>query len=881
MIGWLRRRRLEAMLDEEIRTHLEIAIRERMARGETRAEAERAARREFGNVGRVKAATRRAWGGLWLEALVQDIRFALRQLRRNPGFAVTAFATIAASIGLTTSVFTLVNALLFSPLPGVVDTDELVALYTSDGGGPGVSSYMDYRDFVEMSASFADLAAFKTREVDVTAASGTSRLEGLMVTHSYFRMLGVTPAAGRFFLPEEDDVPGRDAVAVLSYDLWQSAFGGSESAIGESLTLNRRAFTIVGVAAPGFRGTNLVAAPDIYVPMAMQPHLMPSSGLLLDRRGWGGIDVVGRLAPSVTIDRAEAEIDLIGQRLREEYASTNRDREYTVDSFRNATMPFGIRSRLLGFGWILGALVMLVLLVACVNVANLLLARGHSRRGEVAVRQSLGATRGRLLRQLITETGVLAAAGGAAGLGVAFATRGLLGSLPLPFAVDVGVDRNVLLFAIAATAFTGLAFGLAPAIGAAKRDVVAALKSEAPRRRAGRRLSVADALVIVQVALSVAVLAAAGLLGRTLANLRLIDPGFQAEGVLTARLDPSLQGYEGDRIKPFYLDAMESVRALPETRAVALTSRLPGLGDDVTSYSIEGYAPTDGGRLSMEFSIVSNHYFETMGIPTRKGRAFTEEDREGTAPSIVINESAAGMLRDLTGADEVGTRISMEGPGGPFMPVIGVVADIRSGSPREDTPPHMFFSFEQVPGGAGFARMALLARGGGEPESLAGGVRDAIEAVDRTVPVMEVRSLDALLGDIVAQERLAATVLGVAAALALLLAALGLYGVLAHAVARRTSEIGIRLALGAARGSVIWSVLGRALGLTGVGLGFGLVLALISGRALSSLLYGVSARDAGTLAVVSGVLLAVGLIAAWLPARHATRIDPAIALRVE
>ncbi|MDX1394282.1 MAG: ABC transporter permease [Gemmatimonadota bacterium] len=881
MIGWLRRRRLESTIDEEIRTHLEMAIRERMARGASREEAEMAARREFGNVGRVKDATRRVWGGLWFDGVVQDIRFALRQFRRSPGFTLTAFTTIAVSIGLTTSVFTLVNALLFSSLPGVHAPDELVALYTSESGDPGVSSYMDYRDFVVSAESFSDLTAFKAREVDVTTASGTSRLEGLMVSESYFRTLGIAPAAGRFFLPEEDEAPGRDAVAVLSYDTWQTAFGGDESAIGATITLNRRAFTIVGVAPPRFRGTNLVTAPDIYVPMAMQPHLMPSSGLLLHRRGWGGIDVLGRLAPGVTIDRAQAEVDLIGERLVSEYPSTNTGREYSLEDFRDATMPFGMRSRLLGFGWILMALVMLVLLVACVNVANLLLTRGHSRRGEVAVRQSLGATQGRLLRQLVTETGVLALVGGAAGLAIAVATRGLFTSLPLPFSLDFVIDRNVLVFATVATGFTGLAFGLAPAIGAARRDVVAALRTAAPGRLRGGRPSVADTLVVVQVALSVAVLAAAGLFGRTLANLRLVDRGFEPEGVLTAQLDPSLQGYEGERIKRFYLDVLASVRALPDTRAAALTSRLPGSGSDGTSISIEGSAPADGQRLSMGFSIVSNDYFETMEIPTRAGRAFSEQDREGAAPAIVLNEAAAAWLRDLTGGDGLATRISIEGPGGPFMQVVGVVADIRSGSPREAARPHMYFSFEQIPGGQGFARMAVLARGGGEPERLATGVRGSIEAVDRTVPVIDVRPLESLLGDIVAQERLATSVLAVAATLAVLLAALGLYGVLAHAVARRTSEIGVRLALGAARGSVMRGVLGRAMALTGVGLAVGLVLALVSGRALSSLLYGVSARDLGTLIVVSVVLLAVALLAAWLPARHAMRVDPVIALRAE
>ena len=310
-----------------------------------------------------------------MDTLLQDLRFGARQLRRSPGFAFVAFATIALGIGLTTAVFSLVNALLFSPLPGVENPDRLVAMYTGEGGGQGVSSYMDYVDFRDEVDAFSELAAFKSRDVDVASNTGTMRLRGLMVTENYFRTLGVTPALGRFFLPSEDQAPGAEAVAVLSYGLWQASFGGREDAIGQPLTLNRRAFTIVGVSPERFRGTNLSDSPDVFVPMAMQPHLMPSSGLLLNRRGWGGIDVLGRLAEGTTEARAASEIQVVGERLRSAYPNTNGTREYTVGTFRDATMPVGVRSGLLGFGSILIVLVSLVLLIACVNVANLLLTR--------------------------------------------------------------------------------------------------------------------------------------------------------------------------------------------------------------------------------------------------------------------------------------------------------------------------------------------------------------------------------------------------------------------------------------------------------------------------------------------------------------------------
>ncbi len=881
MIPWLFRRRRDAELDEEIRTHIRMAIEDRVAHGEDRTEAKRAVRREFGSVGEVKEVTRRIWGGLWFDGLTQDVVFATRQFRRSPGFAAVAVTTIAVSIGLTTSVFSLVNALLFSPLPGVEDPARLVAMYADEGRGPGTASYMDYKDFVDQAAAFSELAAFKTRDVDISTNSGTVRLRGAMVSDNYFRTLGVGPAAGRFFTPEEDQVPGAEAVVVLSHGLWQSNFGGRVDAIGESLTLNRSAFTIVGVTPEKFRGTNLIDAPEIFVPMAMQPRMMPSSGLLLDRRGWGGIDVLGRLAEGATVDQAAAEVELISARLREAYPATNGTRTYELGTFRDATMPVGIRSGILGFGWILIVLVMLVLFIACVNVANLLLTRAHARQREVAVRQSLGATKGRLFRQLLTETALLAVAGGATGVLLAFWANRLLGAIPLPLEARFVMDRNVLGFGGAATLLTGLAFGLAPAIIAAKREVASGLRDIVTGRRHKKRVSASEALVVLQVALSVAVLAAAGLFGRTLLNLRMLDPGFDSSGVLTAHLDPSLQGYGGDRVKLFYQNTLAAVAAVPGVRGVALSSRLPGPDADGTSIRIAGHVPAEGERLSMQFSTVSYDYFETLGIPVRRGRRFGGDDIEGGSPVVVLNETGARFIQDLTGSEALEAGISVQGPGGPFMEVVGVVADVRSGPPRQEPRPHMYWSFEQVPGGQGFANMALVVLGSGEPANLAGAVRSAVTDVDATVPLMSVRSLDAVLGEGVAQERLAATVLAVAAGLALLLASLGLYGVLTQAVARRTSEIGIRIALGAARGSVLRSVLLRALALTAVGLVVGLGVAMLAGRALAALLFGVSAQDATTLFGVVAVLLGVAVLASWVPAHRATRIDPVTALRVE
>jgi predicted permease len=816
-----------------------------------------------------------------LDKLTQDIRFAGRQLRRQPAFALIAVATLGLGIGLNTAVFSLINALLFRPLPVVEEPERLVGVFTSDGGGPGVSSYMDFVDFRAEASSFAGLSAFRARDVDISTDGRTERLTGLLVTHDYFRTLGVRPVAGRFFLPEEDEVPGARAVAVLSYGSWQSRFGSDPRAIGGTLTLNGRVFTIVGVAPKRFRGTNLVTVPDIFVPMAMQPHLMPSSGLLLDRRGWGGISIVGRLAPGTALAEAGAEISLIGARLATQHASTNRGRTYSVSSFRDATLPPGVRRGLLGFSGMLVGLVMLVLLIACVNVANLTLARATRRRREMAVRQSLGASRSRIIQQLLTESALLASFGGLLAILLAIWANDLFILLPLPFLPEFGLDGRVFAFAAGGTALTAIAFGLGPALRGARLAPVSGLKGASGLLPGARIIRVNDGLVVAQVALSVAVLVGAGLFARSLINLRLQDPGFDPEHVLTATLDPSLQGYGGAQTKDFHAEVLARIRETPGVRSATITSHLPGPGEDRTSISIEGFQPPAGRRLGIQFSMVGTDYFGTLAIPLLRGRGFTAADREGVPPVIVVNEAAAAFFGDLTSRDALGARISIEGPSGPFMEIVGIVADARSGTLRQDPVPQMYFAWDQVPGDQTFAKMALLARVDGRPEAHTTALRSAVAGVDPNVPVMEVRSLDALLGDGIAPERLAMTITGAAGLLALLLASLGLYGVLSNAVSRRTAEIGIRMALGADRGHVLRRVMIRGLGLTGVGLAFGLAGAVAGSGALSAFLYGVSPRDVSTFVLVAGVLGMVAATASWIPARRATRVDPVVALRYE
>ena len=815
-----------------------------------------------------------------MDSLTQDLKYAIRQLLRSPAFAVIAIATLGLGIGVNTAVFSLVNALLFRPLPGVEAPQELVAIYTDDGGGPSVSSYMDFLEMRRIDGSLSRLGAFKPRDVDITIEGETRRVTGMMTTHDYFGVVGLTPAAGRFFLPEEDETPGTHAVAVVSHSFWQNGFGGDPDAVGRELVLNGRAFQVVGIAPEGFRGTQLAQAPAVFVPMAMQPHLMPGAGLLLDSRGWGGIDIIARLRPGVSLSEARAELDVVAARLAEAYPRFNTGRSFGIRSSRDATMPPGVRSDLVSFSSLLLGLVGLVLLVACVNVANLLLARAARRRSEIAVRQALGAGRLRLVRQLLVESLVLSTLG--AGLAVVLAgwSAGMFAALPLPFVLDVGIDLRVLGFAAALAVLTGVAFGLAPALRTARTELVAPLKAAAGG--SGRQSSRAsDGLVVVQVALCVVVLTTAGLFARSLLNLRFRDPGFETERVLTASIDPSLQGYQSAGTQAFHRQVLERIRALPGVRAAAVSSRLPGPDADGTSITLEGYQPPPDQRLSIQFSTVGPDYFVAMGIPMRAGRGFGSLDREGDLPALILNESAADRFEQLSERPALGSRISVQGPEGPFMTVVGVAADSRTGVARQDPVPHMYVNWEQFPPSDVGSRMALIVLATGRPETLAGGLRESVHGVDANVPVMNLRTLDSHLADGLAPERLATLVLAGGGLLALLLAALGLYGVLAARVSRRTSELGLRMALGANQGDLLRGVVGRGVGLTAIGLALGLIGALAVGNLTGAILYDVSARDPATLTAVAVVLLIAALAASYLPARRATRVDPVTALRYE
>jgi len=819
-----------------------------------------------------------------MDRLLQDFRFGLRTLLRSPAFTAVAVLTLGLGIGVNTSVFSLVNAFLLRPLPGVQEPERLAVMFTGEGADSmGVSAYMDYLDFEERTDKFAGFAAFKPRLMDFSGDGDTERVQGLMVSGNYFDVLGVRPAHGRLFSPEDDNEPGAETVAVIAHSLWQEQFAGDPDIVGKTIVLNGLSFDVIGIAPPDFRGTVLEARPRVFAPIMMQAHFMPESGYLLDRRGWGGIYTVARLADGVTLEQARDNVASVAAWITEEHPEmASWGREYLLVPFAEGSMRPQERGMIVQFSGLLLGVMGLVLAVACVNVANLMLTRSVQRRSEIAVRQALGADRGRLFRQLLIESLTLSLLGGAAGLLFAVWSQGFLRALPFPFELDVSLDARVLGFAVVASLVTGIVFGLIPAARASRVDLAARMRPGGAKVGRSRRRGFTDVLVVAQVALSLILLVAAGLFARTLVSLGSLDLGFDADNVLIATVDPGLQGYEGGEIKSFYDRLMPRLEAVPGVERASLISAPPGPdNDNYWSMFIEGYTPDVDERIGGYVSYAATGYFDTMGIPLLQGRAFRPADSEG-APVVVVNETGARMFADITGRPALGARLSFDGPEGTFAEIIGIAADSTVGGLRDDPRQQIYLPHEQITALGMGARMSLLVRTGTiDPLSVVPGVRTAVLATDPNVPVFAATTLDEHLSATLVQERLSATLLGFSAVLSLLLASVGLYGVLSYTVARQTREMGIRMALGARTETVRRLVVRRGLTLVVIGLALGVVASLAGASLLGGFLYGVSSTDPTTYLVVTGLLLAVALVSSYLPARRATRVDPLIALRSE
>jgi putative ABC transport system permease protein len=804
-----------------------------------------------------------------VDTIWKDVRFGLRTLARNPGTTLAALLALALGIGANTAIFSVVNGVMLEPLP-YPEPDELQFVWEKNPelGFPRFTvSPHNFEDWRRQSRSFAGLAAIEHSRFNLTGGDRPESLPGARVSADFFRVIGTEPVRGRGFRPEEGRL-GSNRVAVISHGLWQRRFGSDPSAVGTTLRLDGEPYTLVGVAPPGFE---FPQNREIWVPLAFD--------MAKENRGAHYLLVLGRLAGGVSEEKAQAEMDGIAARLAKDYPDVQTGWGVDVIPLREMVVE-DVRSALL----ILLVFVSFVLLIACANVANLLLARVASRERELAVRTALGAGRARLVRQMLTETLVLFLAGGALGLLLAWwGIRALLALDPegIPRAHEIGLDGRVLLFTLLVSLATGLLFGLVPALSAAGRQLGESLK-EGGRAMAGgvRGRLMRNALVLGQVALTLVLLVGAGLLIRSFARLQAIDPGFRSEGVLTARVVlPAAEYAEPARQVAFHQQLVEKVRAMPGAREAATIYPMP-LGDSnmVLAFAVEGRpAPPPNEVPSTNVRGASPDYFRALGIRVRQGRTFTDQDVQGSLPVVVVNETMAKKV--WPGESPLGKRINFGDPAQPadWMTVVGVVADVRHQALNEEPGSEAYWPQYQQP----FTDFFLVLRTDRDPASLPDGVREAVRSLDPNLPVDQIRTMEDLIALSLSQSRFKMVLLSLFAGLALALAAVGVYGVVSYSVAQRTHEIGIRMALGAERRSVLRLVVRQGMAVVLIGVAAGLALAFWGSRFLAGQVYGVSAKDPLTFLAVPVVLLAIALLANYLPARRATRVDPLVALRQE
>jgi putative ABC transport system permease protein len=801
-----------------------------------------------------------------MRSLLRDLRYGLRRLAGSKGFTLVAVGALALGIGANTAIFSVVNAVLLRPLP-YPEPGQLVQLYEArprqNMARVDVSPH-EFLAWADEGRSFQQLAAVDFASFNLTGRGEPERVSGALVTASYFPLFGVAPAHGRAFLAEEDQ-PGRANVVVLGHDLWRQSFGADPSVVGRAVQLDGVSCTVVGVMPKGFR---LPQDAKLARPIAFDAEDRTRSGNHY-------LTVYGRLREGVTREAAAAEVAAVAARLEQTFAPATVGHQVTLAPLHEELVG-DVRPALLV---LLGA-VGLVLLIACANLANLLLARAAARRKEVAVRAALGASRWRIVRQLLAESVLLSAAGGALGLLLAVWGVDLLVGLD-PAGVErvreVTLDAGVLAFTVALSLVTGVVFGLAPALQASKTDFVETLKEGGRSTGGAARSRLRSALVVSEVALTVVLLVGAGLLVKSFRRLLDVDPGLDPRGVLTLDLSlPSTKYAEGRQVTAFYRELLESAAALPGVEAAGAVSVLPLAGNDNSNFvQIEGRPPLPPGQaLRAGRRNATADYFKALRIPFKAGRGFADSDSAEAPRVAVINEAMARAF--FAGEDPVGKRLRT-GDNSPWVTVVGVVGDVRHRGLDVDVRPEMFFHATQTPS----REMTVVLRAAGDPLSLVAAARERVRAVDADQPVGNVKTMEARVAESVASRRFAVLLLGLFAVVAAVLAALGLYGVVSYTVAQRTHELGLRLALGARPADVLRLVIRQGMLMTLVGAGLGLVAALALARLMSDLLFGVGAYDPATFALVPLLLVAVAFLACYVPARRATRVDPMVALRHE
>jgi putative ABC transport system permease protein len=813
-----------------------------------------------------------------MDTLLHDLRYGARMLLKTPAFTFVAVLALALGIGANTAIFSVVNAVLLRPLP-YADPDRLVLLWQYTSRLPDLDrmfvSYPDYLDWRDQNQAFEHLAVFRDGGANLTGGDGPERIQVAEASASIFPILGVPPLIGRGFLPEEDQ-PGAGRTAVISHGLWQRRFGSDPGMVGQAVTLDGEAYTVVGVMPPGFRFPEQTPPIDLWVPVGLNA----ASRSFTSRGNHPGLLAIGLLKPGVTFAQAQEDMAGVTRRLAEQYPNTNGDTVARMTTLTEEVVG-DVRPALLvllgGIGF--------VLLIACANVANLLLARALGRQREIAIRAALGASRARIICQLLTESAVLAAMGGAAGLVVALWGVDVLVAVSpesIPRLRETGVDASVLVFTLAVSLLTGLVFGLVPALQVSRPDLSDALKEGSRSATDGlRRNRVRSTLVVTELALALVLLAGAGLMMRSFARLLDVDPGFNPEGILAAGVPlPSVKYPEDVQRVAFFERVRERVRELPGVVAASVVSEPPISGGAwQTGYAVEGREQPQGTLpLFTDVVVVSPDYFRAVGIPVRAGREFASRDGAGAPAVALIDETMARKI--FPGEDPLGKRLSIDADeeGNPvWLEIVGIVGHVKHYGLDRDARTQIYLPHAQMP----LLDMTIVARTKGDPAALAQAVRGEVLAVDADQPLSYLSPMSEFVADSLAQRRFSMVLLGIFAVVALLLSAVGIYGVMAYSVTQRTHEIGIRMALGAERGDVTRLIVRHGMAVAFVGIAAGAGAAFALSRFISGLLFEVSPTDPATFAGVAALLVGVAFLACYLPARRAARIDPMVALRHE
>lgn len=879
-MGWLSgifgRRKIYGDLAEEMRLHLEERTEELMRQGLGRKEAGQAARRAFGNSTLLEERSREVWQLPTLESIWADLRFALRQLKKSPGFAITVIVSMTLGLGANTTIFTFVNGLLFLP-PAVTDSRSIVEVMEHNAKASGIESYLPfsypgYALLRDHNRTLSGFAAFDgdPRPVSWSNSGQGQMVYGQLVSSNFFSVLGVDPALGRAFQADEDKAGPGEPTVMISYSFWQRRLAADPSCIGKSLVLNGTSYTIVGVTPPGFTGILVGSRPDFWTPLAMSPTLTHDPERLTGNTSYWLLGL-GRLKPGISANEAQTDLSVLTRSLP---PTGPHAPEMDASAFAVELVPKPYRGYVIAFTGMLMAVVGLVLLIACANAANLVLARAITRRRELAVRSALGAGRWRIVRQALTESLLLSMAGGAGGLLLTYWSVPMLLNLKpatIPLFIQAPLDWRVFLFALAASLLSGIVFGVVPALRSTRGDLLPALKDE--KQFAGPHRSwLRGTLVVAQIAVCLVLLISAGLCVRSLLNARSIDPGFNAHDIVVAQLDAGSLGYSEPQGRQFYRQLLERVGALPGVRSASLAGSLPlGTEHSVHGVQIDGFSPPPGEEsIPIQTLEAGPGFFSTMGIPVLNGRGFLPEDLHPGPDAVVINQTMA--QRYWPNRNPIGQHFK---DGKASLEIVGVVKTGKYRSLGEDPQAFMYRPLDYS------ARAFLVARCDSGEQAVLEEIRRVIQDLDPNVVPVEMESISQYMALPLFAAHTTGLLLAVFGSVALLLATIGLSGVVSYSISQRTNEIGVRMALGADRAAVVRVILRQGMRLTAIGIAIGIGLSLAATRLLADLLYGIKPADPATYAAVSLLLAVIALASCYFPARRAASTDPMTALRAD